>query len=141
MSDVQENLLAGIPTAGELKDPREGDYPEASLSSPEIVEQSNGHAIKLTWSGLTDAQGRGFDFTERYTIPTSTSEDFIHRLFLGLVHALGMKPVSDREKIVADDDESRGMLLNAFEKSTGRIVSLRLSQDNKGYLRSKFLKR
>ena len=138
---VVENLLESIPTGEAIKDPREGDYTDVLITNPELIEQGNGFALRLTYSGLADHDGRSFEYQERYTIPTSASEDFIHRIWLGLCHEAGVLPRENKSRILADSEKDRETVLHAFQQVVGNIVSLRLTQDPKsGYMRSRFIR-
>ena len=141
-AEVVDNLLSSIPTGEAIKDPREGDHIGAKLTNPELVEQSNGHSLKITWGDLTDSNGRGFEYQERYTIPTSQSDEFIHRLFLSVCHEAGVLPRESKSRILADTEADRNTILQAFQQRIGETVDLRLTQDAKsGYMRSRFLRK
>src|SRR3990167_5038233 len=108
MSDeVVSGLLGSIPRGEEIKDQREGDHPGARLADVELVEQSNGYAIKASFSGLTDSDDNSFDYQDRVTIATHSSEDFIKRLFLSALHDFGIVPRKEREAIYAENDGQR----------------------------------
>jgi hypothetical protein len=141
MSDSSENLLGSIPTGEEIHDPREGDHQEARLTYVEVIEQSNGHALKLTYNNMVDSEGRSFEYQERYTIPTSTSEQFIQGMFLNLCHELGIIPRTQKRCPLFDDVGHRSTLEGVFNSKIGSTVPLRLKIDDKsGYMRSRILR-
>ena len=139
--EVANNLLDSIPTGEVVKDLREGEHYEAKLNEAELIEQSNGPAIRVTYTGCVDADGREFSYQERYTIPTSNSEDFIQRLFLAAAHAWGLVPPGDNRRILADTPEAREAILNAVRSVQGSVVPLKLTTGKTGYLQSRFLRK
>ncbi len=142
MSDeVTQNLLGSIPTGAEIHDPREGEHPNAQLFAAEIVEQSNGPALKLTYNNMVDSEGRDFQHQERYTIPTSASEQFIQGMFLDLVRNLGVVPRAQKKCPLFDTDADRTTLVDVLQTVIGVNVPLRLKMDDKsGYLRGRILR-
>ena len=141
MSDeVVSGLLGSIPRGEEIKDQREGDHLSARLADVELVEQSNGYAIKASFSGLADSDDNSFDYQDRVTIATHNSEDFIKRLFLSALHDFGIVPRSERQAIYAETDEHRAELLAAFKSKVGTNYPLRLKVDKNGYLRGRMLR-
>lgn len=141
MSEVEQNLLGSIPTGEKVVDPREGDHPNATLTMAELLDQGNGAALRLTYSGLVDTTGREFMHQERVTIPTSTSEDFIHRIFLALCHDLGIVPRGQKNRILADTEGDQQVVLQAFTSVCGNTVPLRIAADDKtGYMRSRIIR-
>lgn len=141
MPEVEQNLLGSIPTGEKVVDPREGDHPTATLTMAELLDQGNGAALRLTYSGLYDTTGREFQHQERVTIPTSTSEDFIHRIFLAMCHDLGIVPRANKNRILADTEGDQQTVLGAFNAVCGHVVPLRIAADNKtGYMRSRVIR-
>ena len=140
MSDeVVEGLLGSIPRGEELIDPREGTHQNARLAAVELVEQSNGSALKVTFNGLEDAEGTSFEHQERITIATHNSDDFIKRLFLAALHDYGLVPRNQRQAVYAETDEHRAELLAAFQSKVGTNYPLRLKESN-GYLRGRLIR-
>lgn len=143
MSDEQvENLLANLPSAGEVRDPREGEHVDARVQDVELTGPfSNGdYGIQVTFVGLVDTEGREFSHKAKYTIPTSNSQDFIRRIFLGATHDLCIVPRNSKSGIVADDDASRAAVLAAFQTIVGAKFPLKLSADRQGYMRERYLR-
>ena len=141
MSEVTENLLSSIPTGAEIHDPREGEHTEAQLFAVEVVDQSNGPALKLTYNNMVDSEGRNFEHQERYTIPTSASEQFIQGMFLNLLHEIGIVPRTSKKCPLFDAEADRGTLVDAFNTRIGANIPLRLKIDDKsGYMRSRILR-
>ena len=139
--EVVKNLLGGIPTGEEIRDPREGEHPNATVGGVDTAEQGNGWVVKVTYNGLVDTDGRQFEYTERYNIPTSNSEDWVHRMFLAICHDLQIVPRSFKSRILADTEADREVVKGAFSKSIGNSVPLRITMDSKsGYLRSRVLR-
>jgi hypothetical protein len=134
-NDTVENLLGTIPTGDEVKDPRENDY-EATLKDASIVEQKNGHSLKLVFGNIVDTNGKDFEHNERVTIPTSESEKFIQDIFIRWAHGLEVLPRSHRNAILADSEEHRGIVLEAFKSKLGEQFPLTIYSNN-GYLRSR----
>lgn len=137
--DVFESLLGSIPRGEELIDPREGTHQGARLADAELVEQSNGMALKVTFSGLEDAEGTPFEHQERITIATHNSDDFIKRLFLASLHDFGLVPRNQRQAVYAETDEHRAELVAAFKSKVGTNYPLRLKESN-GYLRGRLIR-
>lgn len=136
-----ENLLGSIPTGEEIKDPREGDH-EATLTQPELVPFGTGHAVKVVYTNLTDADGRSFDFQVRYGLPTSESEPWQHARFLEVAQSLGIVPRSHRNAINVDSDADRATVLAAFEKIAGSSFPLRITPNKKtGYMEGRVLRK
>lgn len=136
MAEVVENLLSSIPVGEVLVDPKEGDH-EARLGAVELVEQGNGHSVKVTWMDMTDSNGRPFEHQDRITVPTSNSEDFIHRMFLSACHDLQVVPLSFRSKIYADTEADRDRIVEAFTSKIGSRYPLTIKADKNGYMRSR----
>ena len=136
MAEVAENLLGSIPTGEILIDPKEGDH-DARLGAVELVEQGNGHSVKLTWMDMTDSNGRPFEHQERITVPTSGSQDFIHRMFLAACHDFEVVPRNARSRILADTETDRDAIVQAFSSKIGTVYPISIKSDNKGYLRSR----
>lgn len=141
MPEVVENLLSSVPTGEVLVDPKEGDYPEARLGAVELVEQGNGYSVKLTWMDLVDQQGRPFEHQDRVTIPTSDSEDFIHRMFLAACHDFEVVPRSFRSKLHADTEADRERIVEAFTSKVGGTYPIALKSDKNGYMRSRITRK
>ena len=139
--EVVENLLAGIPTGDVIKDPREGDHLDATLKFVELVDQSNGKALKLTYGNLTDANGREFEHQERLTIPKTDSHEAVQRIFLSACHSLEVVPRNFRSTILADTDTDQERVFDAFSSKIGQQVALRLRPDTSGYMKSSILRR
>ena len=140
-ANIVENLLGSIPTGDEIKDSREGDFPEAVLSNPELVPFGTGHAIQVTWTNLQDADGREFEYKERYGLPTEQSEAWQHGRFLDIVQTLGLVPKANRNAINVNGDAERESVLGAFKKVAGNTFPLRITTNKKtGYLQSRIQK-
>jgi hypothetical protein len=140
-TEVLPNLLGSIPTGDIIKDPREGDHPEASLKHVELVDQANGKALKLTYGGMTDINGREFEHQERLTIPNTNSHEAVQRIFLSACHSLEIVPRSFRNTILADTDQDQQQIHDAFLSKVGTPISLRLRPDSSGYLKATILRR
>jgi len=138
---TEENLLASIPSGDVIKDPREGDHPSAKLKFVELVDQTNGKALKLTYGGLTDTNGRDFEHQERVIIPNSNSHEAVQRIFLSLCHSLEVVPRSFRKTILADTDVDQENVFSAFNSKRDIEVSLRLRPDSNGFMKSTILRR
>ena len=139
--EIVENLLGGIPTGDEIKDSREGDHAEATLTNPELVPFGSGHAIQVTWTNLQDVDGRSFEYKERYGLPTSSSEPWQHSRFLEVVQSLGLVPRNVRKAINVDTDQDRELVLEGFKKIAGSIHPIKISSNKKtGYLQSRVSK-
>ena len=138
---VEQNLLDSIPTGEVIKDARVGVHPEARIAEVELIEQKNGHAIRVTYNGLQDEEGRQFEFSERYTIPTSQSERFIKGLFVDALHAWDLAPYEDGRSPVADNEEVRQQIYQAVNGKKGLTVPLSLKTGKGGYLQSRFLRK
>jgi len=139
MPDTQivENLLGSIPTGEEIKDSREGDHSEATLTNPELIPFGNGHAIQVVWTNLQDVDGRSFEYKERYGLPTSQSEPWQHGRFLNVVQSLGLVPKASRNAINVDSDNDRAAVLAAFQKIEGSVHLIKISMNKKtGFLQS-----
>jgi len=141
MSEVVENLLGSIPTGEIIKDPREGDHGDANIKAVELVEQSNGKALKITYGNLSDTNGRDFEHQERLTIPNSSSHEAVQRIFLAACHNLEIVPRSMRKTILADTDQDCETIHQAFASKVGITLNIRLRPDKDGYLKSSFLRR
>lgn len=141
MPEVVENLLDSIPVGAVLIDPKEGSYPDARLGAVELVEQGNGYSVKLTWMDLVDSNGRPFEQQDRITIPTSDSEDFIHRMFLAACHDLEVVPRSFRSKLHADTEADRDRIVEAFTSKVGNQYSIMLKSDKNGYMRTRITRK
>jgi hypothetical protein len=141
MPEVVENLLSSIPTGAEIHDPREGDHNEARLMFVEVIDQSNGPALKLTYNNMVDGEGRDFEYQERYTIPTSISEQFIQGMFLNVLHEVGIVPRISKRCPLFDAEADRATLVEVFNTKVGATIPLRLKIDDKtGYMRSRILR-
>ena len=138
--DVQANLLGSIPTGEEIRDPKEGDHPNARLADVDIVEQSNGHSLQLIYTDLVATDGRPFDQKERVSLPTSNSEDFIHRIFLALCHDLEIVPRTFKSRVFVDTEDDRERVRAAFATKLGNTIPLRIQSDKQGYLRSRIIR-
>jgi len=139
--DIVENLLGSIPTGEEIKDSREGDHSEATLSNPELVPFGAGHAIQVTWTNLQDIDGRAFEYKERYGLPTAQAEPWQHARFLDVVQSLGLVPRNQRNAINVDTDADRDAVLVAFKKIEGSVHPIKISTNKKtGYLQSRIPK-
>jgi hypothetical protein len=140
-TNIVENLLGSIPTGEEIKDSREGDHSEATLTNSELVPFGTGHAVQVTWTNLQDVDGRAFEYKERYGLPTSQSEPWQHGRFLDVVQSLGLVPKSSRNAINVDSDDDRAAVLTAFKKVEGSTYPLKISTNKKtGYLQSRIPK-
>ena len=140
-TEIVENLLGSIPTGEEIKDSREGDHSEATLTNPELVPFGSGQAIQVTWTNLQDVDGRAFEYKERYGLPTSQSEPWQHGRFLDVVQSLGLVPKASRNAINVDSDEDRAAVLAAFKKIEGSVHPIKISTNKKtGYLQSRIPK-
>lgn len=140
-TDIIENLLGSIPTGDEIKDSREGDHSNAKLTNPELVPFGEGHAVQVTFVGLTDTDGRDFQYKERYGLPTSQAEPWQHGRFLEVVQSLGLVPKNQRNAINVDTDLDRDTVLAAFKSIEGSTVPIKLKTNTKtGYLQSRILK-
>lgn len=129
-----ENLLGSIPTGDEIHDAREGDH-IGKIIMPELVPFGDGQAVKVAFTGMTDADGRGFDKEIRIGLPTSSSEPWQHARFLKAVQNLGIVPRSQRNAINVDTDADRESVLNAFKQIEGREYNLTIYPNKKtGYL-------
>ena len=139
--DIVENLLGSIPTGDEIKDSREGDHSEATLMNPELIPFGTGHAIQVTWANLSDVDGRGFEYRERYGLPTSASEPWQHGRFLDVVQSLGLVPKASRNALNVDSDTDRENVLAAFKKVAGSAFPIKITTNKKtGYLQSRVVK-
>ena len=141
MAEVADNLLSSIPTGEILIDPKEGEHESARLGAVELVEQNGGHSVKLTWMDLIDSNGRPFEHQERITVPTSNSQDFIHRMFLAACHDFEVVPRSVRSRILADTEHDRDEIVSAFSSKIGTVYPISIKSDNKGYLRSRITRK
>jgi hypothetical protein len=140
-TEIVENLLGSIPTGEEIKDSREGDHSEATLTNPELVPFGSGHAIQVTWTNLQDVDGRSFEYKERYGLPTSNAEPWQHSRFLDVVQSLGLVPKNQRKAINVDTDVDRDAVLGAFKKIEGSVHPIKISTNKKtGYLQSRIPK-
>ena len=140
-TEIVENLLGSIPTGEEIKDSREGDHSNATLTNPELVPFGSGHAVQVTWMNLQDVDGRAFEYKERYGLPTSQAEPWQHSRFLDVVQALGLIPKANRNAINVDSDNNRAAVLAAFKKIEGSTFVIKISTNKKtGYLQSKLLR-
>ena len=137
--EVVNAFLQGVPRGEEIKDQREGDHPNARLADVELVEQSNGYAIRATFSSMEDSDGNSFDYQDRVTIATHNSEDWLKGMFLAALHDFGIVPRSERQAIYAETDEHRAELLAAFKSKVGTNYPLRLKLRD-GYLRGRILR-
>ena len=139
--DIVENLLGSIPTGEEIKDSREGDHSEATLTNSELVPFGTAHAIQVTWTNLQDVDGRAFEYKERYPLPTSQSEPWQHARFLDVVQSLGLVPKASRNAINVDTENDRAAVLAAFKKIEGSVHPIKISTNKKtGYLQSRIPK-
>jgi len=139
--EIVENLLGSIPTGEEIKDSREGDHSDATLTNPELVPFGTAQAIQVTWANLQDADGRAFEYKERYALPTSQSEPWQHSRFLDVVQSLGLVPKNKRNAINVDSDADRDAVLGAFKKIEGSVHPIKISTNKKtGYLQSRIPK-
>jgi hypothetical protein len=129
-----ENLLGSIPTGEEIKDRREGTH-VGKLTMPELVDFGSGKAIKVVFTGMTDADGRSFDKEVRIGLPTSKSESWQHERFLKVAQALGIVPRNQRNAINVDSDNDEQTVLAAFKQIEGRDYSVVVYPNKKsGYL-------
>jgi hypothetical protein len=141
MPDIVENLLGSIPTGEEIKDSREGDHADATLTLPELVPFGSGHAIQVTWTNLQDSDGRAFEYKERYGLPTSSSEPWQHSRFLDVVQSLGLVPKNKRNAINVDTEADQNAVLTAFKTIEGTVHPIKISTNKKtGYLQSRIPK-
>ena len=139
MSDsVLTSLLQTLPRGEEIKDQREGDYPEAILQGAELVRNSTGSfAIVAQYGNLRDADGRAFEHKERYNIPERTSDVAVKRIFLSVLHDHTILDRTSKTAIYAETDEQRQSLLEAFETVKGTVVPLRLrARVDNGFMRA-----
>lgn len=142
MADLAENLLSSIPVGEVIKDAREGEQPDAVLTSPELVDFGDSKAVKVIWNNLTDADGRSFQFQARYPLPTTDSAPWQHARFLDLVHGLGIVPRGQRNAINVDTEQDQETVLNAFKSIDGNNFPIRLYVNKKtGYLESRLSKK
>ncbi len=140
-ADIVENLLGSIPTGEEIKDSREGEHHSAKLTNPELVPFGEGHAVQVTFTNLSDSDGRDFQYKERYALPTSQAEPWQHGRFLDVVQGLGLVPKNQRNAINVDTEQDRDTVLSAFKSIEGSTVPIKLSVNKKtGYLQSRILK-
>ena len=141
MDSIAETLLSNIPRGEVIKDPREQDYPEATIQGAELVQNSTGSwAVILEWGNLVDTDGRAFPFKERYNIPESDSDPVQKRIFLSNLHDIGLISRDDKRAVHADTDEQREALLVAFQSLTGNVANLRLQESKQGYMQSRVLR-
>ena len=141
MSNVAEELLSSVPRGEVIKDPREGDYPEAQFQGVELAQNASGSwALIVLFGSLTDTNGRAFEHKERYNIPESGSDPVQKRIFLSNLHDLGIVPVEDKRSIHADTDEARDALYAAFRAQDGEFFHVRLKEDNQGFMRAKIFR-
>ena len=139
---VIENLLGSIPVGEEIKDPRENDY-DATLKDVEVVEQKNGHSLRLVFGDIEDANGRSFEHKENVTIPTSEHVGdlaFIQDIFLRWAQGLEVIPRTQRSAVLADTEEHRGVVLNAFKTKIGGRFPITL-YFSKGFIRGRVNRR
>lgn len=138
--EAVQNLLQNLPSAGEVRDPREGEHASARVSEVELVGpfSSGDYGIQVTFSGLMDTEGREFQHKARHTIPTSGSKDFIRRMFLAATHEYGIVPRENKEGVIADTAEARTQIHEAFKTVVGKAMPLKLAADRKGFMRERF---
>jgi len=144
MSDtVFTNLLTSVPRGEAIIDPRVGDHEGAEFQGAELLQNSTGSwAIVATFGNLRDTEGKLFEHKERYNIPESTSDVAVKRIFLGVLHDLGLVPQEENAAVYAETDEHRRELADAFKSLKGNQYNLRLRPrtDNNAFVRASFIR-
>lgn len=143
MSDegVVNGLLGSIPRGEEIRDPREGFHSDVVIGESELVQNSTGSwAIVTNYNSMTDVNGRMFELKERYNIPASDSDDVVKRIFLDVLHSLGIVDRSDRRSVHAETDEQREGVAAAFQSVQGNNVNLKIAADKSGYVHGRIVR-
>src|SRR3990167_1178529 len=142
MSDsIVANLLGSVPRGEEIRDPREGDHPDAVLQAAELVQNKTGSwAVIATFGNVRDSDGKAFEHKERFNIPGKTSDIAVKRIFLSTLHDLEIVPRESKQAVYAETDEHREAIAQAFKEKGGTNVPLRLKPKGDGFLRASIIR-
>jgi len=129
-----DTMLEGIPQGDELKDPREGEHEDVTLSAIDISVNKEGSSVPFSfierWTGMRDEKGRPFDFSEYIQIPTAETRIEIKRMFLAHLHDLGVVDKAFKNALTAETDEHRQKLRLVLRKVVGQKFPVKVSESN-----------
>lgn len=135
--DLFAQLQAQVTLGEEMTDPRLGKYDDALLTTVELSHTGKGDPVVLmTWGGMTDSNGQVFELTARENIPSPESHPVSQRIFLAMLHDLGIVPRSHKKAILAADEAQAEAIVNAIKTvaEKGLPWAIQITDDN-GFLR------
>lgn len=136
--DLFQKLLDNVTSGEELKDPRVGVHENAHLLDVELVTNNAGNPVALMrWGDMTDSDGNPFELTDRVNIPTPESNPVGHKIFLAMLHDLGLVPRTHKKAVLAADEKQAAYIVSMLQAvaDKGMPWSVNISEDNQGFMR------
>lgn len=136
--DLFQQLLDNVTSGEELIDPRVGVHDQAHLLDVELATtNSGGYVAKMRWGDMTDKDGNTFELTDRVNLPTPESNPVGHKIFLAMLHDLGVVPRTHKKAVLVADEKQAVFVVGMLQKvaDKGLPWSVNITEDNSGFMR------
>ena len=128
-----DDLVGASEVGEEIIDPRVGAYESAMLSTVSLVTSSSMTSLLLTWSGLTDKEGRPFEQFDRLFFPRKEDFPATKGAFMTKLKALEIVPLSFNKILYLDTEGAQEKLLSAIQTKVGEVFTIRIYKDKRDY--------
>ena len=129
-----DDLIGAVEVGEEIIDPRTGTHESAILTSALLVVGQNGQSsLLLTWSGLTDKEGRPFEQPDRLFFPRKEDFPSAKAAFMTKLKALEVIPVAFNKIFYVEGEEAQGKFLAAMQSKVGQSFPIRIYKDKRDY--------
>jgi hypothetical protein len=141
MSNLAEQLLSEVPQE-EIKNPDCGPYENAVFDGGDLgITKNDGFQLiaRFTCPRLDGAGS--VRHREYINLPMPDSHPRVKQMGLGWYHAFGIVPAGSKNAPMATNRETAEKIVAAINSLAGQTVGLSLSEDDKGFLRARPMRR
>lgn len=140
MSSLAEQLLADISTE-EVINPDTGLHNDASFDGGDLGVTKNGGFQIIARFSITRENGTTLRHKEYINLPMAASHPQTKKIGLGWYRALGLVPEASKNVPMANDKDAATKIVEAANTLAGNLVALNLTEDDKGFLRARPMRR
>ena len=140
MSNLAEQLLSDIQSE-EVTNPDVGIYDNATFDEATLNETKNGGFQAVTKFTVARGDGTTFRHREYINLPMSESHPRVKQMGLGWYQALGIVPTGAKNIPLANSKDAAEKIVQAINTLAGNTVGLSISEDEKGFLRARAMRK
>lgn len=140
MSSLAEQLLNDIQSE-EVVNPDVGLYDNVSFDEATLGTTKNGGFQGVCKFTVNRPDGTQFRHKEYINLPMSESHPRTKQMGLGWYQALGIVPAGAKNVPLANSQEAAEKIIQALNTLAGTTIGLSINEDDKGFLRSRPMRR